>query len=204
MQSPLFEPTNLPTIEQPSPIAHAIFEEPLLLLIGLGALGLILLLALMSRGKAKAGIGAFIGSLVLCGGIFGASQMVLTDREMIAEHAQRLVDAVSTGDQFTMRDLMTQNVRVESSFANANGIDRVITLAATRVPNRVDSQSVREMQVDLPGSRVGRSMIKIRASVSGSAALSSWWMIQWEREDAESSEWKASHIKPLWIQGFGS
>ena len=204
MQSPLFEPTNLPTIEPPSPITHAIFEEPMLLLIGLGALGLILLLALMSRGKGKAGIGVFVGCLVLCAGVFFASRMVVTDREIIADHAQRLVDAVAAGDQFTMRGLMTQTVRVESSFATADGIDRVITLAATRVPSRVDSHSVRETQVDLPGPRVGRSMIKVRASVSGSAALSSWWMIQWEREDAERSEWKASYIKPLWIQGFGS
>lgn len=204
MQSPLFEPTNLPTIEPPSPIAHAVFEEPMLLLIGIGVLGLILVIAMLSRAKGKAALWSALVCTILSGGIFFASTMVTTDREVIADHAEQLIQSVAKGSELEMQRLMMPSVRVESNFVSAEGRDRVISMAVSRVPNRVDSAGVREIQVDLPGPRVGRSMVKIRTAMSGSASLSSWWMIRWEREDAQSSEWKASHIEPLWIQGLGS
>ena len=95
---------------------------------------------------------------------------------------------------------MDHDVRVETRFGGASGIDGVVGMAVARVPGLVRSHSVPEVRADLPGQRVGRTMVKVR--IEGAMAPgSSWWMVHWEREDAESEQWRATRIEPVWIQG---
>lgn len=203
MQSPLFEPKNLPQIEPASPLSHAIFEEPILAMIGAGLVGVLLLLALHTRGKAKQGLLALGLAALISGGLYLTSHLVQTDREVISSRATELVEAVAVGDQQAMQLLMGADVQVQSRFANAEGQNRVITLASSRVPGLVEGFTIPEIRADLPGPRVGRTMIKVRAQSSHLPTTSSWWMVHWERANESSDDWVAIYIEPIWIQGIG-
>ncbi len=204
MQSPLFEPTNLPMIEPPDPLMHAMFEDSLLAIVGLVVLGLLVLLGMNTRGQAKTGLIAFAVAIVLSGVLFLTSTLVTTDREVLSLKAESLVDAVATGDGFTMKPLLSEDVVVETRFASPSGRDQVVEVASSRVPRVVESYSIPEIRVDLPGPRVGRTMVKIRAQSSQAPIGSSWWMIHWERASTESNDWEAVHIEPVWIQGINN
>jgi hypothetical protein len=204
MQSPLFEPSNLPSIEPPDPLMHALFEDSMLAIIGILVLGVLLLIGMNARGKAKIGLIAMGVSLLLSGGMFVSSTLVTTDREVLTIKANSLVDAVATGDAFSMRPLLSEDVAVETRFASPSGRDQVVEVASSRVPRMVESYSVPEIRVDLPGPRMGRTMVKVRAQSSQAPIGSSWWMIHWERASEESDDWEAVHIAPVWIQGINN
>ncbi len=201
MQSPLFEPTNLPELEQPGAIEQALFVDPLIGMIGVFLVGVLLMLVLRARGKSSQGLIALGVAVVLCAGMYLTSTMVTTDREVLAEHARLLVGSVAEGDETGMRSLMASDVRVGTRFVSASGVDSVVSLASTRVPELVKSHTVPEVRADLPGQRVGRTMVKVR--IEGTMAPgSSWWMVYWEREDTETDQWRATQIEPVWIQGI--
>ena len=202
MQSPLFEPKNLPQIEPAGPLSRAIFEEPMVAMIGVGLLGMLLLLAFRTRGKTKYGLQALGLAALISGGLYLTSYLVHTDREMVSARARELVQAVAVGDQQSMQSLMGDDVQVQSRFANAAGKDRVITLASSRVPGLVEGFTIPEISADLPGPRVGRTMIKVRAQSSHLPTTSSWWMVHWERADDSGDKWVAVYIEPIWIQGI--
>lgn len=200
MQSPLFEPSNLPELEQPGAIEQALFVEPLVGMVGVFLVGVLLMLALRARGKSSQGLIALGVAVVVCGGMYLVSEMVTTDREVLAGRARLLVGSVATGDETGMRSLMDTDVRVGTRFVSASGIDGVVSLASARVPGLVKSHKVPEVRADLPGQRVGRTMVKVR--IEGAMAPgSSWWMVYWERDDTETDQWRATRIEPVWIQG---
>jgi len=204
MQSSLFEPKDLPQFEASSPLAHAIFEDPLLAMGGIGLLGVLLLLAMRTRGRTAQGMMAFILAILIAGGLFVTSRLVSTDREIMSDRARELVEAVAIGDQFSMRSLMGSDIGVKSRFANAEGRDRVITLASSRVPPMVEEYKIPEIRADLPGPRVGRTMVKVRMQGSITPTTSSWWMIHWERDSESSDDWVAVYVEPIWIQGVSN
>jgi len=204
MQSPLFEPQNLPQIEPAGPLSRALFEEPMLAMIGIGLLGMLLFLAMRTRGKSKEGLMALGAAALIAGGLYLSSHLVDTDREVVSARATALVQAVATGDQLAMQLLMGPGVRVQSRFAVAQGRDRVIRLASSRVPGMVEGYTIPEIRADLPGPRVGRTMVKVRAQSSHLPTTSSWWMVHWERGDDLDSEWVAVYIEPIWIQGISN
>lgn len=203
MQSTLFEPTNLPKIEPSGSVSHVLFEEPMMGMVIVCMIGIMVLLVFRFRGKLRWGIAALTLAGIVAGGLFATSVMVTTDREVLSMRVKALVQAVATGDQSTMLSLMAEHVDVQTRFVGAKGRDRVVSLAASRVPKLIESHSVPEVRTDLPGPRVGRTMVKVR--VQGSMApSSSWWMIFWERADPEMDDWQATHIEPVWIQGVNS
>lgn len=204
MQSALFEPTNLPEIEQASPLSVAMFEDPLIAMVGLVLMGVLLLLALRSRAQTKAGFIALLCSLLVASGLWVSSTMVETDRESVSSIARQLVQATASGDRSGLESMMIPSITVNASFASAQGRDNVVDLAAKRVPPIVDSYTIPEIRADLPGPRVARTMIKIRAKSDSATLGSSWWMVHWERSSADSSDWRASSIQPVWIQGLSS
>ncbi len=201
MQSDLFEPNNLPELEQAGSFTRLLFESPLLAMAIAGMLGILLMLAMRSRGKNGTGLVIFGCSLLVAGAIFVLSMLVTTDREMLAIRANELVDAVAIGDESALQSLFGEDVTVETRFANARGKDEVIEIASSRVPRVVDEHTVREVRADLPGPRVARTMIKVRAGGEVLPPSSSWWMVHWERVSVESDDWKAVLVRPVWIQG---
>ena len=204
MQSALFEPTNLPEIEPASPLASAMFEDPLIAMVGLVLIGILLLLALRSRAQTKAGLIALLCSFLLASGLWVSSTLVETDRETVSSIARQLVQATASGDRSELESMMIPSISVTASFASAQGRDKVVDLAVRRVPPIVDSYTIPEIRADLPGPRVARTMIKIRAKSDSAPLGSSWWMVNWERSSSDSSDWRASSIQPVWIQGISS
>tara|TARA_R110002073_G_scaffold152651_3_gene307458 strand:- start:92769 stop:93392 length:624 start_codon:yes stop_codon:yes gene_type:complete len=204
MQSPLFEPTNLPQIESAGPLSRAMFEDPILAVIGLGLLGILLMLALRTRGQHKQGLIVFGLALVVAASMWITSTIVTTDRERISNHATQLVHAVANGDESAMRSLLGESVRVQTRFAAAQGVDKVASLAASRVPRLVDEYTITEIRADLPGSQIGRTMVKLRVQGNSVPGGSSWWMIHWQRPNTDSETWNVFYIEPLWIQGINN
>ncbi|MBO6512860.1 MAG: hypothetical protein JJ974_02695 [Phycisphaerales bacterium] len=202
MQSDLFEPSNLPELEQAGSLTRYLFESPMIAIAVAILLGVLLLFAMRSRGKDGTGLIVLACSILVAAGIFILSSVVTTDREMLALRAGELVDAVALGDEDSMQSLMDEGVVVETRFANARGRADVIALASNRVPRIVDEYAVREVRADLPGPRVARTMVKVRASGKVFPASSSWWMIHWERTTTESDDWEAVLVRPVWIQGI--
>lgn len=200
MQSPIFEPTNLPKLDQAGMLEHAFFEEPMMAMVVVGMAGIMALLVMRFRGKLQWGLALLGVSLLIAGVIYLTSVLVTTDREVLSMRASDLVGGVALGEESVMQQLLAEHVRVQTRYAGASGRDRVIALATSRVPRLVESHAVGEVRADLPGPRVGRTMVKVR--VQGSMApSSSWWMIQWERADTQTDDWRATHIEPVWIQG---
>ena len=203
MQSTLFEPTDLPELEMEGAVTHAVFVDPFLSMGGVVVLGVLLLLALRSRGRAGLGLILLLVSVLLAGALYTTSRIVTTDREVLSQRARLLVDGVALGNEPSMRDIFDPLVRVQTRFGGAQGADGVISLASTRVPRLVQSHRVPEVRADLPGPRVGRTLVKVR--IEGSVApSSSWWMVHWSRADAETDDWRATLIEPVWIQGVTS
>jgi len=203
MQSPIFEPTNLPKLDQAGMFENAFFEEPMMTMVVVGMIGVMALLVMRFRGKLSWGLTLLGVSLLIVGGVYLTSVLVTTDREVLSMQASDLVGGVAHGDESVMQQLLAEHVRVQTRFAGASGRDRVIALASSRIPSLVESHSVGEVRADLPGPRVGRTMVKVR--VQGSMApSSSWWLIQWERADIQTDEWRATHIEPVWIQGINN
>jgi len=201
MQSTLFEPTNLPQLETAGPLSQALFEEPFIAMAGVGLLGVLLLLALKARGKAMHGLVAFGVSILITAGLLITSKLVTTDREAMSIRAADLVNAVAAGDQQAMESLLAGEVSVQTRFASASGRDKVVALASSRVPRLVEDHSVPEVRADLAGPRVGRTLVKVRAQGQTMPTTSSWWMIHWQRPEDTSSDWVATYIKSIWIQG---
>lgn len=203
MQSAIFEPTNLPEIETSGAIANAVFVDPVLAMAGVVLVGALVFLALRSRGLVWKGFVAFCIALVLAGGLFVTSRVVVTDREALSERARELVAGVAGGDEVLMRRLLGAQVRVQTRFGGAQGVEGVVSLVGSRVPGLVVSHRVPEVRADLPGPRVGRTMIKVR--IEGSMVpSSSWWMVHWMRDDETTAQWRATLIEPVWIQGVSN
>lgn len=203
MQSPIFEPNNLPEIEAASGIEHALFVDPLLLMIGIGLISLLVCIALRTSGKPRSGLGVLGIGIVLVGACYLTSTLVTTEREVLDTRARLLVDAVAAGDEDAMESLMDEDLRVSSKFGSANNRELAIRLALSQVARSVQSHSVNEVRADLPGPRVGRTMIKVKVE-GPTGSLSSWWMVHWERFSPDSGDWRTNFIEPVWIQGIQS
>jgi hypothetical protein len=201
MQRSIFEPSDLMTLEAPDPITHALFESPTIPGIGAAVLGVVLLLALRSRGKARHGFVAFLGGLLVGGSLFVSASLVTTQRERLVESTSALVVAAAQGDGPDLESLLHPDVRVRARFASPSGRDEIIALCQTRAARLIEDIVVRETQAQVMGERTGRSLVKVRVH-TGTGQNISWWMIDWERPAPESDQWRATRIEPLWIQGY--
>ncbi len=201
MQNAIFEPSNLPTLDPPNPITHALLESPTIPAIGAIVLGTVLLLALRSRGQTKPAVAVFLGGLLLGIGVFTSAALVTTDREHLTESTAQLVNAAAAGDSTTLTTLLHPDVRVRARFASPSSRDDIIALCQTRAARIVEEIIVRETQAQVMGERTARTMVKVRVH-TGMGQNISWWMIDWERATPDSDEWRATRIEPVWIQGY--
>lgn len=201
MQPSIFEPSNLPTLDAPDPFTHALFESPMIGAIGALVLGVVLMLALRSRGNTKAALLALLGGSILCGSMFLSASLVTTQRERLIDATSDLVVAAATGDAPTLENLLHPDVRVRARFASPSGRDEIIALCQTRAARIVEDIVVRETQAQVMGERTARTLVKVRVH-TGSGQNISWWMLDWERPAPDSTTWSATRIEPVWIQGY--
>lgn len=172
----------------------------------LPALGLITIavlagFTLRSTGKPRAGLAIALLGIVLSASMFVSAALVTTERETVQDHLRALVAAVAQGSAPDLERLLDPDVVVNTRFADAEGRDRVVALSVDRAAPYVEEHSIGEIQAELLGPRVARTHAKIKTQGS-SWPTQSWWRVDWVRRDAEDDAWRATHIEPIWIQGF--
>lgn len=204
MQPNLVEPSQLPDLPQPGPIEHWFFEAPALPAAIVLILGVLAFYVLRHTDHAKRiGLPALGLGVILGGAIYAIGSLTVTDREMLKLRARELVAATAAGDATALNSLLDPSVRVRAVFASVDGRDKVVGLAKNRASRVVSSAQTSEINAGLFGPQVARTQIRVRVQGEMLPTLS-WWAVDWTRPSADSSAWIATHIEPIWIQGFGS
>ncbi len=202
MQSALFEPQNLPQLPEPGLIEHWILESPLPLALSCFAIGIIVFGSLRhTKNNTRIGLPTLGFTLLLAAGVLLIGQLITTDREHLKARSAQLVQAASTGDQQALGNLLADQVRINASFVTQVGKERIITLAVSRAAPMIESASTKEVRAGIDGPLIARTHIKIKVKAD-MVPPSSWWLIEWTKPNPESTDWVATHIEPLWIQGF--
>jgi len=203
MAGRLFEPTDLPELAPPDPIAHAIFEAPVLPAVALAVLAVLAFVSLRAAGRPTTALVAGAAGVAAAGAVLVTASLVTTDREHVDRAARTLVDATATADEPAMRRLLADDARAVTRFASAEGRDRIVELASTRAAPRIKEHSIKGVEIELLGPRVARSHVRVRTE-GLSAPSRSVWEIDWTRDDPDSPEWYATRITPLWIRGVSN
>ena len=203
-QSPIFEPSHLPSLPKPSPIDHWIFESPYLPALVLLAVGIFVFFLLRhSKHAKKIGLPTLAITSILAGVVFALGTLVKTDSENLKSRSQELVQATANADQAALSNLLDEHAAVKTAFGSASSKDKIIALVRAKGTTNIESASTREIRVGIYGQQVARTQIKVR--VAGDMLPSnSWWQIDWTRPDTTSDQWVATDIEPLWIQGVSN
>ncbi len=201
MQSPIFEPANLPELPKSGLIDQWVFESPIPLALGCLGLAVIAFGILRTTQHAKRiGVPILILGLMLAGAILLAGFLVTTDAERLKAQSRALVVATANADESTLEPLLDEQVRVQTRFVSQSGKARILALASSRASPIIESVSVKEVRVGLYGPQVARTQIKVKVQGDMIPPLS-WWTLDWTRPSPESDDWVVTHIEPLWIQG---
>ena len=205
MQDTIFEPARLPELPSqadPSSIEQLLFESGAMTA-GVVAIAAVLAAFILFRAaRARGGVLVLLLGLGSAGGVFMLSMMFTTDREHLTIRASDLVDAVSQGDESEIRSMLDPAVRVRTRFGEASSNEQVVQLVS-RANAAIESVRADEVRVGLAGPRVARTQILVRGQGEGRLPKS-WWVIDWTRPNAETDQWVATHIEPIWIQGMNN
>lgn len=202
MQSPLFEPSNLPSLPQQSFFEQWVLQSPLLLSVIILAVGFFAYMLLRnSKHSKKIGIPSLGVASAIAGGVFALGSFITTDREQLQTRSQELVVATANADQSALTQLLDDRASIKTAFGSADSKDKILSLVASRAAPTIQSATIREIRVGVYGDQVARTQIKIR--VAGEMVPSnSWWQVDWTRPDTETEMWVVTDIEPLWIQGM--
>jgi len=204
MQSNITEPSSLPQLPPPGFIEHWVFEQPMLPAVVLVFIALSTLFTLRNSTHLNR-IGIPVALIAVLGaiGIYLLGSITITDREMLRLRSHDLVQSVAGGDQTTLRSMLSNDARLASIFASAQGADRIVTLATTRNTGIVRSAKVGKVNTGLFGPQVATTQIRVRTQGDMFPTLS-WWRIDWTRADETSDNWVVTHIEPIWVQGISN
>lgn len=204
MQNNLMEPTNLPSLPAPGFIELRILESPIPLALTCIAVGVLVFATLRHSTHAKRiGRPAILLGLITGIGIYLTGHFIITDREHLETHSNRLVEAVIAGDTQSLNQLLSEKIEVKSSFFKVTNKDRVISQITSRGTTALDSATVRDVNTGILGSQMARTQIKVRVKGDMIPPLS-WWSVDWTRSSPDTDQWIATHIEALWIQGFSN
>lgn len=206
MQSTLFEPTNLPSLPQAGWLEHWVFESPWIPAAALLVIALATLFALRHTDHTRrAGWPIAIVGTLLAIGLVVAGQLVVTDHERLSDRADRLIQAAASADGSELNQLLDESIRFDGNNMLPTGLrvgkDTIIALANKHAKPIIKSAQVKEVRAGLYSPRVAQTQIKVHIS-SDFAPPNSWWLVDWTRPSPDSDQWTATHIEPIWIQGF--
>jgi len=206
LQSTLFEPTDLPTLPQPSFVEHWLYESPWIIAIALGIICIVGFISTRRIPKAKKiALPLCSLGLLIAAGLIIVGTLIITDREVLAERSAQLVHAAANADESQLAILLDEQISFQtgsgSQRASHTGRSAIISLAAKHAAPMIEAVKVNEVRAGLFGPRVARTHIKIRIE-SDLVPPSSWWLVDWTKHD--SGDWVVTHIEPLWIQGLSN
>ncbi|MGV6815518.1 MAG: hypothetical protein ACWA5W_11015 [Phycisphaerales bacterium] len=206
MQSPLFEPTNLPSLPETGLIDHWVYESPWIPAAAVLIIALATLFALRHTDRARrVGWPIAIVGMLLASGLVVAGQLVVTDTEHLRHRADRLIQAAASADGSELNLLLDESVRFDGNnklpTGSRVGKDTIIALSNKHAKPIIESAQVKEVHAGLYSPRVAQTQIKVHIS-SDFAPPNSWWLVDWTRPTPDSTQWTVTHIEPIWIQGL--
>ena len=198
------DPANIPELPAPPIFERLLFENPWLLAVILGVVGIAAGFTLFRAGRTRAGGIAALAMLALAGLAAFVSNTVETAREQLSAQTRELVRAAAEGDVPAARSLLAENARITGGFAiiqSVSGRDRVLQLIERDLKRYagVNDHRVLEVRAHRDGPNLGRTHVRVRVEGNGYMNFS-WWRLDWR--DPGDGTWRAINIEPLWIQGL--
>ena len=205
-------PPDLPGLADPPFLQHALFENPVPLVI-VSVLAALLAHAVAARiDRRKAGLIASALALLLGVAGFLLATLVQTDREAVEERTRQTVTAVAEADTSTLTTIFDPEVRLYYSGSRAGwNSGRILSFIDTYLLPRqryeVETHSISGIQTQLgPGRFTARSRARVSVTPVGDRAPTSVICLMTWRQDPDASgpeSWTLTEIQPLWVQGIG-
>lgn len=190
------------SIPSPQPLPSAppweryVLEQPwpLVALLGLAAI----VVYLKAKGRAR----GVVPAILLLGaiGVYAASEMVATAGEKIRASTRRLVAAVVGMRVNAVSAELDSSARLYSHWHNSGvGKDDILAEVESRFRNggeyAIKQHDIIELSSSRDGTRVGRSLVKVRViSAMGNVPVFSWWLLDYRRTD--DGRWLVVQMEP--------
>lgn len=191
-------------LPEPGLIERYLFEGSVLLWGALVVAGVVALIGLAGRGKAKLGAGVAAGFVAAAAATWATATFVTTDREVVMNRVDELISATAEADIARLEQSLDEDIRLSiRGYAMDMPRDRVLGLVRTQLdgPYRVSSYSILERQAVIDGPGTARTQVSVRVDGDNFGRIGSWWAIDWQdRGDG----WKAVAIEALYIPGVVS
>lgn len=190
------------TIPSPQPLPSPpvweryILEQPwpMVALLGIA----MVVVFLKASGKARTLVPPLLGLAAI--GVYVASTLVTTANEQIRESTRRLVDAVVGMNTTAVSAELDASAQLFSHWHNS-GVDKDAILAEVERrfksggENAIKEHDIIELSSSRDGTRVGRSLVKVRVvSAMGNVPVFSWWLLDYQR--ASDGRWLVVQIEP--------
>ncbi|MBZ0172131.1 MAG: hypothetical protein K8E66_07115, partial [Phycisphaerales bacterium] len=153
----------------------------------------------------RAGLSVFVAALVLAAGTRLAGSLVRTEREILFDLQDRLIDATAHARVDELDLLLARDARARSARLSQlrGGLDRrgilaMVENALGRV-YRVASTAVIERQAVIDGPNAARTQVYLSVQPEDSAKTWAWFAIDWRLDP--DGQWRAIEIEPLFISG---
>jgi len=205
-------PPDLPGLANPPILQHALFENPVPLVIFalLVALAAYAIAARLDRRKVGLGVA---GGAILLGatGVLLAS-LVQTDREAVQQRTRETVAAIAEADTRTLDTIFDPGVRLYYTGLNVGWNEgRILRFVDTYLlpgsQYQLESHRVRDIQSQIgPGEFTARTRATVVVTPVGTGAPTQVICLMSWRQDPDRSgpaSWTLTEIQPLWVQGFG-
>lgn len=176
-----------------------ILEQPWPLVALLVVAGVVVFLK--AKGRARSAVPAVL--LLGAVGVYAASELVTTANEQIRASTRRLVAAVVGMNVNAVSAELDSSAKLFSHWHNSGvGKDDILADVESRFRNgseyAIKEHDIIELSSSRDGTRVGRSLVKVRAiSAMGNVPVFSWWLLDYQR--TADGRWLVVQMEPLSI-----
>jgi hypothetical protein len=195
---------NVPALPTPPALERYLYESPWLLIVLVAGLAVVVSFTLNRQGRVRGAIGAAIGAVVACAGVYGVSAAVQTPREVVSAQTRALVDLVARADVDGVDPMIHPEGRLlwlggRVEYSKAQLLERIETDLKRTYPLR--SWRILKLQATQDGPSVARTQVQVRVETESAGLNFSWWRMDWQRVGA-GGEWRLVGIEPLFISGM--
>lgn len=195
----------VPSLPDPPLFQRFVLEHPEFPALFLVVAAIVVLIVLRAQGRLGAGLFVLLGAAGLAGGIWLTGTLVRTDREILLDRQDRLVQAAAAADTETLAELLSIDARVRSTrlavVRTGIGRDEILTIVKSTLggPIRVSSAAVIERQGVIDGPNTARTQVHVRVQPESGSRTFAWFAIVWRLEP--DGVWRVFEIEPLFISG---
>lgn len=206
--------TDAPVARLPDPpaLARYLFESPWVPIALLVVAGVIGFVVLNRQGKARQGVLALGGGVVVAAVLAIVALVVETPREFLIRQTRALVARTAAADTAGVRPFLSDRVTVVCALpvplplpeTKQALLDAVQQQLGNTMPIR--EHSVGGEQASIDGPNTARTQLRVWVTLEREQAvyggpIGSWWKIDWRKE---GDDWRVATITLLQLDGFGS